>query len=211
MKRLLLLIVIFAIVASGCDRLREDAGGAGDSSPSPEPAEATFELQGVVVEASGSAAVTGTRQETTRTPVTPSPTSREGGVTSTARAAATPRTSPTQVTTPVIERAAPGSIALKLTSFTANESPCGFQEGDVLVVAFTRSTTFEPQELTQARGFPNNLQGLTLDISGRVVGDECLLLATAVGVVQGGEDEPDKKASPSPTSARRTPSPTPSG
>ena len=184
MKLLLRLgLVLCLLGAAGCDRLREDVEGAsGDPSPSPEPKEVTFELQGVVVEASGSAAVTGTRQETTPTPVTPTST-----------------TSPTQVTTAIIERAAPGSIAFKLASFDAGDSPCAFQENDVLVVAYTRSTTFEPQDLTEVRGFPNNLQGLTLNISGQVLGEECLLLAKAVTVQEEGAEETESRTTPTPT------------
>jgi hypothetical protein len=205
-KRLLWLALILCLVfAAGCDRLREDVEGATeDPSPSPEPEEVTFELQGVVVEASGSAAVTGTRQETSPTPVTRTP------ATPTSTNTPTATTSPTQVTTAIIERAAPGSIALKLVSFDAGDSPCAFQENDVLVVAYTRSTTFEPQDLTEVRGFPNNLQGLTLNISGQVIGDECLLLAKAV-TVQEGAQETERRTTPTPTttSARRTPTPTP--
>lgn len=200
MKRLLGLgLVLCLLVAAGCDRLREDVEGATEDPSPNEPKEVTFELQGVVVEASGSAAVTGTRQETTPTPVTPTSTSSPETT-----------TSPTQVTTAIIERAAPGSIALKLASFDAGESPCAFQENDVLVVSYTRSTTFEPQDLTEVRGFPNNLQGLTLNISGQVLGEECLLLARAVTVQEEGAEDTESSTTPTPTTtARRTPTPTP--
>lgn len=205
MKRLLALVAVLAIVLAGCDRAREEIEGATDTSEE-EPRQATFELQGVVVEASGSAAVSGTRTETTSTPVTPSPTGDDEESTP------APEESPTTVTTAVIERAAPGSIALKLTAFAIEESECLFSEGDVLVVSFTKSTNFNPAELTQARGFPNNLQGLTLLISGTVLGDECLLLAAEVNVQEEGtERDDDDEASPTPTGeSRRSPTPSPS-
>ena len=203
MKRFLILVAIFGLFLSGCDRARQEIEAARDTEEDAEPAEVTFELQGVVVEASGSAAVS-----VDRVPVGPSPTGRDDDEDSTP----SPQGSPTTQTTTVIERAAPGSIALKLTGFTIERSECVFSEGDVLVVAFTKSTNFDPADLTEARGFPNNLQGLTLVISGTVLGDECLLHATNVRVQEEGADV-DGGASPTPTAtgqARRSPTPSPS-
>lgn len=202
MKRFLVLVAIFGLFLSGCDRARQEIESARDTEDA-EPAEVTFELQGVVVEASGSAAVS-----VDRVPVGPSPTGRDDDEDSTP----SPQGSPTTQTTSVIERAAPGSIALKLTGFTIEESECVFSEGDVLVVSFTKSTNFDPSDLIEARGFPNNLQGLTLVISGTVLGDECLLHATNVRVQEEGADVDDGGVSPTPTAtgeARRSPTPTP--
>ncbi|MBW3588703.1 MAG: hypothetical protein KY429_04730 [Actinobacteria bacterium] len=204
MKRFLVLVAVFGLFLSGCDRARQEIDQATDTSEE-EPKQATFELQGVVVEASGSAALAGTRTETTQTPVTPSPTGDDEESTP------SPEGSPTTVTTAVIERSAPGSIALKLTAFSIEESECLFSEGDVLVVPFTKSTNFEPADLTEVRGFPNNLQGLTVLISGTVLGDDCLLLATEVSVQEEGtERDDDVEATSTPAGeARRSPTPTP--
>jgi len=204
MKRFLVLAAVFVLFLSGCDRARQEIEAARDTEEDAEPAEVTFELRGVVVEASGSAGVSASRETP---PVAPSPTGRDDDEDSTP----SPQGSPTTETTSVIERAAPGSIALKLTGFTIERSKCVFSEGDVLVVSFTKSTNFDPADLTEARGFPNNLQGLTLVISGTVLGDECLLHATDVRVQEEGADVDDGGVSPTPTAtgeARRTPTPT---
>ena len=199
MKRFLVLAAVFFLFLSGCDRARQEIEAARDTEEDAEPKEVTFELQGVVVEASGSAAVS-----VDRVPARPSPTGRDDE-----DSTPSPEGSPTTQTTSVIERAAPGSIALKLTGFTIERSECVFSEGDVLVVSFTKSTNFDPADLIEARGFPNNLQGLTLVISGTVLGDECLLHATNVRVQEEGADA-DDGASPTPTGqARRSPTPSP--
>ena len=207
MNRFLVLAAIFVLFLSGCDRARQEIEAARDTDEDAEPAEVTFELQGVVVEASGSAGVAASTE--TRA-VTPSPTARDEG--DDEDSTSSPQGSPTTETTSVIARAAPGSIALKLTAFTIEESECVFSEGDVLMVAFTKSTNFDPADLVEARGFPNNLQGLSLLISGTVLGDECLLLATEVRVQEEGTDADEGGTSPTPTQtgeARRSPSPTP--
>ena len=195
MKRFLVLAAVFVLFLSGCDRARQEIEAARDTEEDAEPAEVTFELQGVVVEASGSAGVSASRETT---PVSPSPTGRDDGDDD--DSTPSPQGSPTTETTSVIERAAPGSIALKLTGFMIERSECVFFKGDVLVVSFTKSTNFDPADLTEARGFPNNLQGLTLVISGTVLGDECLLHATNVRVQEEGADVDDGEASPTPSS-----------
>ncbi|MGH2810896.1 MAG: hypothetical protein ACRDIA_08440, partial [Actinomycetota bacterium] len=120
-------------------------------------------------------------------------------------AAASPAATPTG---PSIERAAPGSIALKLRSYTSTPPGCTFNADDVIVVYFGRSTQFDPDSLLQNNKFPNNLQGVVVRITGEVlaVEGECFLAAATVSVT---EEAP----SPSPTSrttTRRRATPTPS-
>jgi hypothetical protein len=102
----------------------------------------------------------------------------------------------------VVVNAAPGSLALRLTSYTGTATQCLFNQGDTVVVVFTRQTTFDPADVTANKTFPNNLKGAQLSVSGPVLGlDKCILEASAVNVTV--------PPSPSPTAKKSTKSPTP--
>jgi hypothetical protein len=192
MKRALLLTALIGLVGTACNRSELGV------KASPSTARATFELEGSVVEASGSASVSTTTAATPTTTASPTPT-----------------TTPTPIakTTTTVVNAAPGSIALKLTAFSTSGGPCDFKDDDVVVLAFTRNTSFKPEDITKDKTFPNNLQGGRLRVSGTVAGprgDDCLLVADVVEVTVAAPS-PSKSAaktpSPTPTSRRATPSP----
>ncbi len=201
-------------------------------SPSPE-APGTFQLQGRVVEVLGSVEAT-PRPGTTPTPgrspaATPSPEasptptgspaatpSPEASPTPTGSPAATP--TPTGQATPAagaIENGAPGSLSIRLTAFSGQGTSCMFQEGDTIVVAFTRATQYTPVELGTNERFPRNLRETNVNVQG-TVGDEenCVLVAESVSTQTPGTPTPaatgaaggtpSPAASPSPT---RSPSP----
>src|SRR5688572_9410509 len=130
--RLIFSMFLVVALAAACER-----PGPSSPGPSPEPSshapdvETTFDLEGVVVEASGSAAFEeGTpspaASATRRSSPSPVPTSE-----------ASP--SPSLETAPasIIQRGAPGSLAVRIQRYSAAGSPCRFEERDVLVLAFT--------------------------------------------------------------------------
>lgn len=177
---------------------------------SPEPTVVSFDLTGQVIEASGSAStatsestITQTVSSPTSSPATPTPSPT---VTTTARATETTRTT-------VLEKGAPGSIAVKLSDFKA-DSPCLFNKDDTLVFFFTPQTRFEPESVTEPKEFPNNLKGATVQAVGVLVGEpeNCAFVAESVTVQSGtstgtvGRATPRTTSSPSPT--KTTPTPT---
>lgn len=196
------MLLVLVVLGAACERPGPQSPGPSPKQSSPSPtAEATFDLEGVVQEASGSAsfeqsatpspAVSPTRRSTQ----SPSPTSELSP-------------SPTVESTPtvVIERGAPGSLAIKIQRYSAGGSPCRFVENDVLVVAFTSGTDFQPSEVRDERTFPNNLKGTNVQITGRVEEEDrqCLLIATAVRV---GQTDSSPAASRSPVRGRTSPTP----
>jgi hypothetical protein len=187
MKRLSAALLLFSLGILGCNR-----GEVGvTASPSPSKAAQTFQLEGTVVEASGSAAVGSTPAAS---PAVASPPATAAAATPTSTLAAT------------VVHAAPGSVALTLTSFSASGGPCSFNDNDVAVVSFVRNTSFKPEDVTESKNFPNNLQGARLRVSGTVSGprgDDCLLVADAIEVTAAAPSP-----SPSPRGAARTPTPT---
>ncbi|HVF11953.1 MAG TPA: hypothetical protein VNA87_02595, partial [Actinomycetota bacterium] len=97
-------------------------------------------------------------------------------------------------------------MAIKIQRYSAGGSPCRFVENDVVVVAFTSGTDFQPSEVTDAKTFPDNLKGTNLQITGRVEEKdrECLLIATTVRV---GQTAASPAASRSPARPRTSSTP----
>ena len=190
MQRLITALLLLSLGILGCNR-----GEVGvTASPTPPKAAQTFQLEGTVVEASGSASV---GSSPAASPAPASPTSTAASATSTSAVAA------------AVVHGSPGSVALKLASFSASGGPCSFNDNDVAVVAFVRNTSFKPEDVTDSKNFPNNLQGARLRVSGTVAGprgDDCLLVANSVEVT-GAAPSP----SPSPRTGSRTPTPSPTG
>lgn len=202
MHRTIVGLLLLIFLAAACDR-------PGPTSPTPSPTEArpaetddgSFELEGTVQEASGSASSERKDVARTATPTKASPTTESPG--------ASPSPTVDEDAVIVIERGAPGSLAVKVRSYSAGGSPCRFVENDVLVVAFTSGTDFQPTEVTDNTTFPNNLQGSIVQITGRVEEEEghCLLIADTVRV---GQEESSPSTTRSPTRGRTSPTPSPS-
>ena len=213
MRRVLLVALVLSVAVLGaCSRPPDPDAEKPKISASPSPTEApeqTFELEGTVVEASGSASVTGTETQTTTRTTTPSPTGKS-------TSSPSPTTTTQTTTTTEISKGAPGSIAVKLLSYTSEVSGCSFKQGDTLVVAFTSTTSFDPAVLTDDKSFPNNLKSKALKISGVIIATDdgdCLLVAKSITVesppaTPTGKATTGRTASPSPT---RTTSPSPTG
>lgn len=179
------------------------------ASPTPSPTPTGFELEGVVLEASGSA---------------------QGGATSSAspatgatqRGTASASASPEETQSPeatgqaaggaqLFQNASPGSIALRLNSFNST-GPCSFNANDTVVVSFTASTTFEPSDVTDSERFPNNLVKGTLQVRGDVLEPDqgCILVARSITVSQQASQSPSARATSRATSraaTRRSPTP----
>lgn len=190
------------VLAAACERPGPVSPGPSPKQSSPAPnVEATFDLEGVVQEASGSASF--------KEVATPSPTAsatRRSTPSVSVSPEASPSPSPETSSTILIERGAPGSLAIKVQRYSAAGSPCRFVENDVLVVAFTSGTDFQPSKVTDEKTFPNNLQGTNVQITGRVEEKdrECLLIATTVRV---GQTASSPAASRSPARTRTSPTP----
>ena len=172
-------LVLFVLLASACNG---DADlPTAETTEEASPATPTFQLEGRVVEASGSARTTQDDPSPAAT-TTASPTA-----TSTASPTATAGQGQTQPAT-AIEQAAPGSLALRVTTFSGQDTACTFAEGDTVVVLFTRATTFEPAELTENRTFPNNLGATDVSIQGQLLDEaNCVLVAGSVSIQQASE------------------------
>jgi guanyl-specific ribonuclease Sa len=143
-------------------------------SPSPTAAP-SFQLEGRVIQASGSVKAN---------QATPSPA---------ATATASPGTTGGPGTHPAsgIEQGAPGSLAVRLSSYSGENSDCVFAEGDTVVVFYSRASTFEPAGLIGNAGFPNNLRNANVVVAGRILDEElCLLAADSVATAAGVEASP---------------------
>ena len=210
------LALVLLVLATACNR---EAKIDIDTSPNTKEVSPTtppgFKVEGVVLEASGSAqtSVTGTAATTTPVPRATSTTPAPGASTTTSpnsgsSTSSTPSVRPTVTTTTTRRvttlKGAPGSIAVRLSSFSSDRSDCSFGKDDALVVAFVSSTQFTPSDLTDKPNFPNNLKGLSVSISGIVQDDGsggCLFIATAVEA---------GSAAATPTRARTSTTPSPS-
>ena len=212
MRRSMLAVAIpLLLIASACGQEEEP-------TPIPSPTEVeetpevtgTFELQGRVLETLASVEAT---QATPGQSPTPTGT-REASPTGspTGSPTASPTGSPTDGG--AIQRGAPGSMSIRLTSFSAEGSSCIFQQGDTMVVAFTKETSFTPTNLTEVERFPRNLRETNVTVQGTVVeAENCILSADSVSVQTQGQASPTGTAagggrtSPSPTRPG-SPSPT---
>ncbi|HYN98177.1 MAG TPA: hypothetical protein VEU28_00730 [Actinomycetota bacterium] len=191
-------LVLFVLLASACNG---DADlPTAETTEEASPATPTFQLEGRVVEASGSARTT---------QASPSPaTTATASPAETTSPTASPGQGQTETAT-AIEQAAPGSLALRVATFSGQDTACTFAEGDTAVVLFTRATTFEPAELTENRTFPNNLGATDVSIQGQLLDEaNCVLVAGSVSIQQA--SEPEATASPTAgrqASTRRSPTP----
>ncbi|MDQ4144330.1 MAG: hypothetical protein M3198_11415 [Actinomycetota bacterium] len=190
------LTTALVVLGVACDRGQQTAVlPVPEATPPESPtARPSFQLEGTVIEASGSAAAG---------QASPSPTRRATGSPSpTETAAETPGAGT------AIEQAAPGSIAIRLSSYSAPDTTCTFQEGDTVVVGYTRQTTFEPADITGNTRFPNNLANMTVSVAGEILHPEnCVLSATSVTT----QAQASPTATRGTTTTRTTPrtSPTP--
>ena len=201
MKSARWVLVLFVLLASACNGDAElpTAETTEEASPAATP---TFQLEGRVVEASGSA-------RTTQADPSPAATTTASPTATTAPSpGATADQDQTQQGT-TVEQAAPGSLALRVATFSGQDTACTFAEGDTIVVLFTRATTFEPADLTENRTFPNNLGATDVSIQGQLLDEaNCVFVAGSVTTQQAGE--PEATASPTAgrqASTRRSPTP----
>ncbi|MDQ4144476.1 MAG: hypothetical protein M3198_12165 [Actinomycetota bacterium] len=97
-------------------------------------------------------------------------------------------------------------MAIRLTSYNSEGTSCIFQNGDTVVVSFSRTTNFTPSELRENERFPRNLRETNVNVQGRVMNEEnCILVADSVA--------PQTQATPTPTQTaggtqQQSPSPT---
>ena len=180
------------LIVSGCGEdepaVTEDTPREPES-PTPTPI-GTFQLQGRIVETLGS----------TSDPAAAASPTPTGTPTATPTGAA----QPTPTERAEIERAAPGSMSIRLTSYSGEATSCIFEQGDTVVVAFTRATNFTPTELTANERFPRNLRETNVNVQGKVVDEEnCVLSADSVAPQTQGQTSPTAGAT-----AGQTPTPT---
>jgi hypothetical protein len=204
-------LLLFASACNGEPAEPEETPAEEVASPSPEPV-GTFELQGRVVEALSSVEATPSpgASPTGSPAATPSP-----GVTPTPAGTPAATPTPTGQATPAagaIENGAPGSLSIRLTAFSGQETGCTFRQGDTIVVAFTRATQYTPVELGTDERFPRSLREMNLSVRGTVADEEnCVLVAESVSRQVPGTPTPTPTgaagATPSPGAS---PSPTPS-
>ncbi len=208
-KPVLALTVVLMLAASSCGQ-DEPAVTEPEDEQEESPTLGTFQLQGRILETLGSTEGSPTASPTATSTATPtaSPTA-----TSTATPTASPTATPTgaQPERAVIERGAPGSMSIRLSSYSAEGTSCTFQNGDTVVVALTRATNFTPSDLRENERFPRNLREVNVNVQGKVVNEEnCILAADSVATqIQGqasptptgtaGQQSPTATASPSPT------------
>jgi hypothetical protein len=222
LRRFWLLALPVLLFAAACNRAAvEDPAPVETTetaSPTPSPTPDTFELEGVVLEASGSAQAANATQSPSPGGATPTESPDEGGSPgATASPAVTGEPTPAGEA-PLFQNASPGSLALRLNSFSG-AGPCVFNANDTVVVSFTGNTSFEPADVTENERFPNNLIRGTVRVTGDVLEPEegCVLVARSITVTQaspsptarartGGTRTPTR--SPSPRPASPTPSPT---
>jgi hypothetical protein len=204
MRRILLaLSIALMLVAAGCAQDEpevEETPEEVDESPTPEAA-GTFQLQGRILEtvASVEGEAAASPSPAASPTASPSPTGTE-----------TPEEEEPEETpaaTAGIERGAPGSMSIRLTSYTGEATDCSFNEGDTLAVAYTRTTTFTPADLTENARFPRNLRETNVNVQGTVLDEEnCILVADSVGP----QTQASPTVSPTPDGDEESPSPSPS-
>ena len=193
MKRPGLVLVATMLLLASCDRgadVEPEPQVTQEASPSPTTPP-SFQLDGRVLEASGSAeggeaAASPAATATATTTPTANTTASPGGV-----------EDPAATTQPgaTIEQAAPGSLALRVSASSGENTGCVFSEGDTVVVLFTRATSFQPGEVTQDEDFPNNLVNGDASIGGQVLDEQnCVLVSTSISVGEGDELEPTPTA-----------------
>jgi len=217
-----LFATLLLVMTAACNRaaVKTPAPVETTAAPSPSPTPDSFELEGVVVEASGSAGGKPSGGASSQSPSQgAASTAPSAGASASASASpgagASSSTSSGSAQPEMFQNASPGSIALRLTSFNSAAGACVFSAGDTLVIAYTGTTTFEPAETTDNNKFPNSIQGSTVGAKGDVVDSEqgCLLVARSVNVVTQASPSPapkkSAKAAPRPTS-KASASPTPS-
>lgn len=211
-KRILIVGISLLLVASACagdePEAAEETPTQAEESPSSDPL-GTFQLQGRILETVASA-------EGDRPGASPSPTGSPAG-TPAPEAEDEAETEDDAEATPTaeavaIERGAPGSMSIRLSSYTGEATSCVFEEGDTVAVVYTSSTSFTPPELAENERFPSNLRETNVNVQGRVLDEEsCILVADSVGPQIQGQAAPtptgDSDESPSPT-ASPSPSPT---
>ncbi len=197
MRRSILAMAIpLLLMASACDQEEEPAVTPPPVEEETPEVTGTFELQGRVLETLASLEATQAQATPGRSP------------TPTGTPAASPTGSPTASPTGAgaIQRGAPGSMSIRLTSYSAEGTPCLFQQGDTVVVAFTKETSFTPTNLTEVDRFPRNLRETNVTVQGTVVeAENCILSADSVAV------QTQAGASPTGTPAGGRTSPSPTG
>ncbi len=214
MRRSILAVAIpLSLIASACGGQEEEPAAIPTPTEVEETPEVTgtFELQGRVLETLASVEATQATPGQSPTPTGTRAASPTGSPTGspTTSPTASPTGSPTEGG--AIQRGAPGSMSIRLTSFSAEGSSCIFQQGDTVVVAFTKETSFTPTNLTEVERFPRNLRETNVTVQGTVVeAENCILSADSVsvqtqasptGTAAGGRTSPSptRTASPSPT------------
>lgn len=196
-KRRWLVVAIVLLLASACNGDPEVTSSP-EASPAPSPAAASFQLEGTVIEASGSAKGSqGSASPKAAATASAASTTRPGAAASpgaSASASAPPPEQPAQSGT-AIEQGAPGSLALKLTAFSGGDT-CVFSPGDTVVVLYTRASAFEPGDVTSNDRFPNNLVNSGVSVAGKVLEkDTCVLVANSVSVNAQAQPGPTASAS----------------
>lgn len=200
--KLIFSTLLLILLATACDPPGPASPGPSPKQSSPTPnVEATFELEGTVQEATGSVSI-----ESARSPSPSASATRRSSPSATPSPEPSPSLSPEPGSPILIEQGSPGSLAIKIQRYSAGGSPCRFVENDVLVVAFTSGTDFQPPEVTDEKTFPSSLKGTNVQITGRVeeTNRECLLIARTVRV---GQTAASPAASKSPPRARISPTP----
>lgn len=215
-KMMLALSVVLMLVASACAEdeptVTEETPTEVEESPSPTPL-GTFQLQGRILETVAS--VEGPRTGASPTPTgsptgSPTPEAEETDGAEQGEEAESELTPTPEAAS--IEQGAPGSLSVRLTSFTGEATTCNFEEGDTVAVAYTRATSFTPADLTASERFPRNLRETNVNVQGRVLEEEnCILVADSVGPQTQASPSPTAGESPSPTTASPSPSPSPTG
>jgi len=210
LKCLVATVFLLAAACGGDPEVVETQEPTPEPSPTPTP---TFQLEGTVVEASGSASGEEASGQQAASPspaatATPSPTaSPQASPTDEAEQGQTPGQTQGQRT--AIEQAAPGSLALRLSSYSGQDTACRFGEGDTVVIVYTSTTSFDPAAVTGEERFPNNLVNAEVAVQGLVLDEEsCVLVASSVSVRDQVQASP---TAPAAGAARATPrtSPTP--
>jgi hypothetical protein len=75
-----------------------------------------------------------------------------------------------------------GAIRLQVASFQSSDGRCSFEPANLVRIAYTSKTQFEPPEITRQVAFPGSLKGRTLNVQGRAfrVGRRCVAVADGV-------------------------------
>lgn len=200
MRRILLaLSIVLMLVAAGCAQDEpevEETPDEVEESPTPEVI-GSFQLQGRILETVASVGGEAAASPSPAGSPTGSPSPTGTGTPEEEEPEETP------TATAAIERGAPGSMSIRLTSYTGEATACSFNEGDTLAVAYTRTTTFTPADLAENERFPRNLRETNVNVQGTVLDeDNCILVADSVGPqtqVSPTPDDDDDDESPSPS------------